>query len=160
MPHFLAIAILYRRDYAAGGFKMLPVVDRPLIQHVVDEARQAGIEHFIFVTGRNKAVIEDHFDMAYELDLFGHVRRSIEASKADAGAAAGHPLPVVSARYSQMASESQTVRSPWRSTGTRPLGLYFSMSSRVLGVSSVISSSLKGICRCFMRSHGRSDQDE
>jgi nucleotidyltransferase-like protein len=48
---------------------MLPVVDRPLIQHVVDEARQAGIEHFIFVTGRNKAVIEDHFDRQYELEL-------------------------------------------------------------------------------------------
>src|SRR6201993_132147 len=48
--------------------EMLPVVDRPLIQHVVDEAREAGIEHFIFVTGRNKAVIEDHFDMAYELE--------------------------------------------------------------------------------------------
>ena len=38
------------------------------MQHVVDEARAAGIEHFIFVTGRNKAVIEDHFDIAYELD--------------------------------------------------------------------------------------------
>ena len=48
--------------------EMLTVVDRPVIQHVVDEAREAGIEHFIFVTGRNKAVIEDHFDMAYELD--------------------------------------------------------------------------------------------
>ncbi|TMJ06042.1 MAG: UTP--glucose-1-phosphate uridylyltransferase GalU [Alphaproteobacteria bacterium] len=48
--------------------EMLTVVDRPLIQHVVDEARQAGIEHFIFVTGRNKAVIEDHFDLAYELE--------------------------------------------------------------------------------------------
>jgi len=48
--------------------EMLPVVDRPLIQHVVDEAREAGIEHFIFVTGRNKAVIEDHFDIAYELN--------------------------------------------------------------------------------------------
>ena len=46
---------------------MLPVVDRPLIQHVVDEARDAGIEHFIFVTGRNKAVIEDHFDRQFEL---------------------------------------------------------------------------------------------
>ena len=43
--------------------EMLTVVDRPVIQHVVDEARDAGIEHFIFVTGRNKAVIEDHFDM-------------------------------------------------------------------------------------------------
>jgi UTP--glucose-1-phosphate uridylyltransferase len=48
--------------------EMLPVVDRPLIQHVVDEARQAGIEHFIFVTGRNKAVIEDHFDRQFELE--------------------------------------------------------------------------------------------
>lgn len=48
--------------------EMLTVVDRPVIQHVVDEARAAGIEHFIFVTGRNKAVIEDHFDIAYELE--------------------------------------------------------------------------------------------
>jgi UTP--glucose-1-phosphate uridylyltransferase len=49
--------------------EMLPVVDRPLIQHVVDEARQAGIEYFIFVTGRNKSVIEDHFDRQFELEL-------------------------------------------------------------------------------------------
>jgi UTP--glucose-1-phosphate uridylyltransferase len=49
--------------------EMLPVVDRPLIQHVVDEARGAGIEHLIFVTGRNKAVIEDHFDRQFELEL-------------------------------------------------------------------------------------------
>jgi UTP--glucose-1-phosphate uridylyltransferase len=48
--------------------EMLPVVDRPLIQHVVDEARAAGIEHFIFVTGRNKGVIEDHFDRQFELE--------------------------------------------------------------------------------------------
>jgi UTP--glucose-1-phosphate uridylyltransferase len=48
--------------------EMLTIVDRPVIQHVVDEAKAAGIEHFIFVTGRNKAVIEDHFDVAYELD--------------------------------------------------------------------------------------------
>jgi UTP--glucose-1-phosphate uridylyltransferase len=48
--------------------EMLPVVDRPLIQHVVDEARQAGIEHFIFVTGRSKGVIEDHFDRQFELE--------------------------------------------------------------------------------------------
>ena len=47
--------------------EMLTVVDRPVIQYVVDEARDAGIEHFIFVTGRNKAVIEDHFDVQYEL---------------------------------------------------------------------------------------------
>ncbi|WP_315925368.1 UTP--glucose-1-phosphate uridylyltransferase GalU [Mesorhizobium sp. SP-1A] len=48
--------------------EMLTVVDRPVIQYVVDEARDAGIEHFIFVTGRNKAVIEDHFDIQFELN--------------------------------------------------------------------------------------------
>ena len=48
--------------------EMLIVVDRPVIQHVVDEARAAGIEHFIFVTGRNKGVIEDHFDTQPELN--------------------------------------------------------------------------------------------
>ncbi len=47
--------------------EMLTVVDRPVIQYVVDEAREAGIEHFIFVTGRNKTVIEDHFDVQFEL---------------------------------------------------------------------------------------------
>jgi UTP-glucose-1-phosphate uridylyltransferase len=47
--------------------EMLTIVDRPLIQIAVDEAREAGIEHFIFVTGRNKSVIEDHFDKQYEL---------------------------------------------------------------------------------------------
>jgi UTP--glucose-1-phosphate uridylyltransferase len=48
--------------------EMLTVVDRPVIQHVVDEAKVAGIEHFIFVTGRNKGAIEDHFDSHYELE--------------------------------------------------------------------------------------------
>ena len=48
--------------------EMLTVVDRPVLQHCVEEAREAGIEHFVFVTGRNKAVIEDHFDLAYELE--------------------------------------------------------------------------------------------
>ena len=48
--------------------EMLTVVDRPVIQLAVDEAREAGIEHLIFVTGRNKSVIEDHFDKQYELE--------------------------------------------------------------------------------------------
>jgi UTP--glucose-1-phosphate uridylyltransferase len=48
--------------------EMLTIVDRPLIQYVVDEAKEAGIEHFVFVTGRNKGVIEDHFDRMFELD--------------------------------------------------------------------------------------------
>jgi UTP--glucose-1-phosphate uridylyltransferase len=47
---------------------MLTVVDRPLIQYAVDEAREAGIEHFVFITGRNKSVIEDHFDKQFELE--------------------------------------------------------------------------------------------
>ena len=48
--------------------EMLPVVDKPIIQYAFEEARAAGIEQFIFVTGRGKSVIEDHFDRAYELD--------------------------------------------------------------------------------------------
>jgi UTP--glucose-1-phosphate uridylyltransferase len=48
--------------------EMLTIVDRPIIQIAVDEAKEAGIEHFIFVTGRNKSVIEDHFDKQYELE--------------------------------------------------------------------------------------------
>jgi len=48
--------------------EMLPVVDKPVIQYAVEEAREAGIEQFIFVTGRGKHVIEDHFDHAYELE--------------------------------------------------------------------------------------------
>jgi UTP--glucose-1-phosphate uridylyltransferase len=48
--------------------EMLTVVDRPVIQLVVDEAREAGIEHLVFVTGRNKSVIEDHFDKQFELE--------------------------------------------------------------------------------------------
>lgn len=49
--------------------EMLPVFDRPAIHYVVDEARAAGIEHFVFVTGRNKTSIEDYFDTAYELEM-------------------------------------------------------------------------------------------
>jgi UTP--glucose-1-phosphate uridylyltransferase len=48
--------------------EMLTIVDKPLIQYVLDEAKEAGIEHFVFVTGRNKGVIEDHFDRMFELD--------------------------------------------------------------------------------------------
>ncbi len=48
--------------------EMLTVVDRPLIQYAVEEAREAGIEQMIFVTGRGKSALEDHFDIAYELE--------------------------------------------------------------------------------------------
>lgn len=48
--------------------EMLPVVDKPLIQYAVEEAQAAGIEEFVFVTGRNKTAIEDHFDHSFELN--------------------------------------------------------------------------------------------
>jgi len=48
--------------------EMLPVVDKPVVQYAVEEAREAGIEQFVFVTGRGKHIIEDHFDHAYELE--------------------------------------------------------------------------------------------
>ncbi|PXA98351.1 UTP--glucose-1-phosphate uridylyltransferase [Nostoc sp. 3335mG] len=59
--------------------EMLTVVDRPLIQYAVDEAREAGIEHFVFVTGRNKGVIEDHFDRQFELETTLELRGKTKA---------------------------------------------------------------------------------
>jgi UTP--glucose-1-phosphate uridylyltransferase len=57
--------------------EMLPVVDKPLIQYAVDEAREAGIEQLIFVTGRGKTAIEDHFDHAYELqDILTRLKKT------------------------------------------------------------------------------------
>lgn len=61
--------------------EMLPVVDKPLIQYAVDEAREAGIEHFVFVTGRNKGVIEDHFDKQVELEINLHQRHKTDMLK-------------------------------------------------------------------------------
>ena len=52
----------------AAPKEMLPVVDKPLIQYAVEEAYAAGIRHMVFVTGRNKRAIEDHFDTTYELE--------------------------------------------------------------------------------------------
>lgn len=66
--------------------EMMTVVDRPVLQWVVDEAREAGIETLIFVTGRGKAVIEDHFDIAYELEATLKERgklKELEGLKAD-----------------------------------------------------------------------------
>lgn len=54
----------------ASPKEMLPLVDKPLIQYVVEEAVEAGIEQIIFITGRNKNAIEDHFDRSFELDSY------------------------------------------------------------------------------------------
>jgi len=73
--------------------EMLPVVDRPAIQYVVDEALEAGIEHIVFVTGRNKGAIEDYFDRAYELEVTldqkrkDHALQQLEKTRLPAGAA-------------------------------------------------------------------------
>ena len=72
--------------------EMLPIVDKPLIQYAVDEARAAGIEQMIFVTGRGKSAIEDHFDIAYELEATMTARGKslglLDGSRLPAGAVA------------------------------------------------------------------------
>lgn len=73
--------------------EMLPVVDRPAIQYVVDEALEAGIEHIVFVTGRNKGAIEDYFDHSYELEEAlvakkkDAILKQVEQSRLPSGAA-------------------------------------------------------------------------
>lgn len=72
--------------------ELLPVIDRPVIQYVVDEALEAGIEHIVFVTGRSKGAIEDYFDHAYELEdqlkakNKTDILKQVEASRLPAGA--------------------------------------------------------------------------
>ncbi|OGS53760.1 MAG: UTP--glucose-1-phosphate uridylyltransferase [Erythrobacter sp. RIFCSPHIGHO2_12_FULL_63_10] len=69
--------------------ELLPIVDRPLIQYAVDEAREAGIEQMIFVTGRGKTAIVEHFDIAYELEATlserGNDLSVLEATRATPG---------------------------------------------------------------------------
>ena len=63
--------------------EMLPLVDRPLVQNAIDEAREAGIEEFVFVTSRGKGVLEDHFDISPELNATLEAR--IVAAQASLG---------------------------------------------------------------------------
>ena len=72
--------------------EMLTIVDRPVIQYIVEEAREAGIEAFLFVTGRSKSVIEDHFDSAFELE-----KTLVERGKTDALELLRKGLPVAGA---------------------------------------------------------------
>src|SRR5690606_32163529 len=69
--------------------ELLPVVDRPLIQYAVDEAREAGIEQMIFVTGRGKGAIEDYFDIAFECEVTQRERgkdlSALEGTRLDPG---------------------------------------------------------------------------
>src|SRR5215207_11573 len=70
----------------ASPKEMLPVVDKPLIQYAVEEAASAGITDMIFITGRNKRAIEDHFDKAYELETELALRNKSELLSAVQGA--------------------------------------------------------------------------
>jgi UTP--glucose-1-phosphate uridylyltransferase len=70
----------------ASPKEMLPVVDKPLIQYAVEEAAAAGITDMIFVTGRNKRAIEDHFDKAYELETELQLRNKTELLETTRGA--------------------------------------------------------------------------
>jgi len=70
--------------------EMLPVVDKPLIQYAVEEAAASGIEHFIFITGRAKQAIEDHFDISFELE---NTLKERGAAERLAEVKATHPEP-------------------------------------------------------------------
>src|SRR5690606_13308156 len=74
--------------------ELLPIVDRPIIDHIVEEAFEAGIEHIVIVTGRMKNAIEDHFDHAFELDA--SLRRSGKDRLADAIASRTPPVGSIS----------------------------------------------------------------
>ena len=74
--------------------EMLPIVDRPLIQYAVDEAREAGIEQMIFVTGRGKTAIVDHFDIAFELEATLREREKALAILEPTHAVPGHIIAV------------------------------------------------------------------
>ena len=100
--------------------EMLTIVDRPLIQYAVDEAREAGIEQMIFVTGRGKSTLVDYFDMAFELEsdddaarqeprLAGAGARPLRGDRRrpPAGAAGPRPCGVVRARISSATSRSR-----------------------------------------------------
>jgi hypothetical protein len=103
--------------------EMLTIVDKPLIQYVVDEAKEAGIEHFVFVTGRNKGVIEDHFDRMFELDTRWPRAATRRPSRTFWRATSPKPAPraspasrrrsVSGTRSGARATSSATSRSRW-----------------------------------------------
>ena len=74
--------------------ELLPIVDRPLIQYAVDEAREAGIEQIVFVTGRGKTAIVEHFDIAYELEATMNERGKSLSSLDDTRATPGDIITV------------------------------------------------------------------
>ena len=98
--------------------EMLTVVDRPLIQYAVEECLAAGIEEFVFVTGRSKSVIEDHFDHAYELEATLEQRGKKQAELKQTHDATIMPRQCRSSPASSSRSASAT-RSGARAIGRR-----------------------------------------
>src|SRR4051794_40050977 len=84
----------------ATAKEMLPVVDKPLIQYAVEEARAAGIEQFCMVTGRGKTALVEHFDVAYELEATLRERDKKEALESMAGAQS-EPGSIVTVRQQE-----------------------------------------------------------
>ncbi|MBM86486.1 MAG: UTP--glucose-1-phosphate uridylyltransferase [Rhodospirillaceae bacterium] len=102
--------------------EMLPIVDKPLIQYAVEEAQEAGIEEFIFVTGRGKTAIEDHFDHAYELQTMLDSRQQSEALKV---VKATIPLPgqIAYTRQQEPLGLGHAVRCARNFVGTEPVAV-------------------------------------
>ena len=98
--------------------EMLTIVDRPLIQYAVDEAREAGIEEMIFVTGRGKATLDDYFDIGFELETTMRERgKSLEETAMDLVVEDGSRVGTI---YFLMSEDNvrRGVQLPWMSFGS------------------------------------------
>jgi UTP--glucose-1-phosphate uridylyltransferase len=102
--------------------EMLTVVDKPLIQYAVEEARAAGIERFIFVNGRNKGVLQDHFDLNYELDAVLTQRGKTEAL-ADSRSMVLQPGAIASVRQQEPLGLGHAVWSAKPLVGDEPFAV-------------------------------------
>ena len=102
--------------------EMLPIVDKPLIQYAVEEAAAAGIEQFIFVTGRNKSTIEDHFDHSFELE-HSLATRGKDAAMDVVGSMIKVPGSVIYVRQQQPAGLGHAVWCARHLVGDEPVAI-------------------------------------
>ena len=115
--------------------EMLPVVDKPLIQYAVEEAAEAGVEEFIFVTGRNKTAIEDHFDHSFELEETLAAKGKDEALHLVKDML-HHPGSVIYVRQQQPAGLGHAVWCARHLVGSEPVAVLLA-DDLILGVSCV-----------------------
>ena len=87
--------------------EMLPVVDKPAIQYVVEEAVRAGIDDILIITGRGKRTLEDHFDRNFELEYYLEAAGQDRAARGDPGASPRWPTSTTSARASRSGSATR-----------------------------------------------------